>query len=312
MINYNNNIDSLKKYKHVHMIGIGGISMSGIAEILHNFGIFVTGSDVTRSKITDKLSSHGIFITIGHDTKLVSQADLVVYSAAVKQDDPELLEAKKNNIEIVSILDDEYPNILRNIYDPPIFLYLKGNKKILNKMSIAIIGCREARDYGKKIAKNFAYNLSKNNINIISGLAKGIDTCAHLGAIYAKEKTIAVLGSGINVIYPKENLYLVQKILENEGVIISEYPLGTAPEKRNFVARNRIISGMSRGVLVVEAKKKSGTLITVDFALNEGRDIFVIPGDISSENSFGTNDLIKQGGKLVTDFTEILEEYEFK
>ncbi len=218
----------------------------------------------------------------------------------------------KNNIEIVSILDDEYPNILRNIYDPPIFLYLKGNKKILNKMSIAIIGCREARDYGKKIAKNFAYNLSKNNINIISGLAKGIDTCAHLGAIYAKEKTIAVLGSGINVIYPKENLYLVQKILENEGVIISEYPLGTAPEKRNFVARNRIISGMSRGVLVVEAKKKSGTLITVDFALNEGRDIFVIPGDISSENSFGTNDLIKQGGKLVTDFTEILEEYEFK
>lgn len=218
----------------------------------------------------------------------------------------------KNNIEIVSILDDEYPNILRNIYDPPIFLYLKGNKKILNKMSIAIIGCREARDYGKKIAKNFAYNLSKNNINIISGLAKGIDTCAHLGAIYAKEKTIAVLGSGINVIYPKENLYLVQKILENEGVIISEYPLGTAPEKRNFVARNRIISGMSRGVLVVEAKKKSGTLITVDFALNEGRDIFVIPGDISSENSFGTNDLIKQGGKLVTNFTEILEEYEFK
>lgn len=218
----------------------------------------------------------------------------------------------KNNIEIVSILDDEYPNILRNIYDPPIFLYLKGNKKILNKMSIAIIGCREARDYGKKIAKNFAYNLSKNNINIISGLAKGIDTCAHLGAIYAKEKTIAVLGSGINVIYPKENLYLVQKILENEGVIISEYPLGTAPEKRNFVARNRIISGMSRGVLVVEAKKKSGTLITVDFALDEGRDIFVIPGDISLENSFGTNDLIKQGGKLVTDFTEILEEYEFK
>lgn len=218
----------------------------------------------------------------------------------------------KNNIEIVSILDDEYPNILRNIYDPPIFLYLKGNKKILNKMSIAIIGCREARDYGKKIAKNFAYNLSKNNINIISGLAKGIDTCAHLGAIYAKEKTIAVLGSGINVIYPKENLYLVQKILENEGVIISEYSLGTAPEKRNFVARNRIISGMSRGVLVVEAKKKSGTLITVDFALDEGRDIFVIPGDISLENSFGTNDLIKQGGKLVTDFTEILEEYEFK
>lgn len=218
----------------------------------------------------------------------------------------------KNNIEIVSILDDEYPNILRNIYDPPIFLYLKGNKKILNKMSIAIIGCREARDYGKKIAKNFAYNLSKNNINIISGLAKGIDTCAHLGAIYAKEKTIAVLGSGINVIYPKENLYLVQKILENDGVIISEYPLGTAPEKRNFVARNRIISGMSRGVLVVEAKKKSGTLITVDFALDEGRDIFVIPGDISLENSFGTNDLIKQGGKLVTDFTEILEEYEFK
>jgi len=213
---------------------------------------------------------------------------------------------EKNHIDIISIQDEEYPKLLKEIYDPPICLYIKGNKEVLNNNSIAIIGCREASNYGLSVANRFAYNLSKQNINIISGLARGIDSEAHLGAVKANQKTIAVLGNGLDSIYPKENIKLVQNILNSGGAIISEYPLGTKPKKENFPARNRIISGMSKGVLVVEAKEKSGTLITVDFALEQGRDVFVIPGNVDSKNSVGTNDLIKQGAKLVTSWEECI------
>lgn len=182
-----------------------------------------------------------------------------------------------NEIDIISILDKKYPAILREIYNPPICLYIKGNKEILNNHNIAIVGCRESSDYGRRIAQKFSNELVKQNINIVSGLAKGIDSYAHLGALYGKGKTIAVLGNGLDTIYPQENKYLAKKIIENNGAIISEYPLGTNPQKMNFPARNRIISGISKGILVVEAKKKSGTLITVDFALEQGRDVFVVP-----------------------------------
>lgn len=214
---------------------------------------------------------------------------------------------KKNNIDIISIEDKEYPNILKEIYDPPICLYIRGDKEILNNKSISIVGCRQATNYGREVARNFAYNISKQDINIISGLAVGIDSEAHLGAVRANKKTVAVLGNGLDTIYPKENINLSQKILDSGGAIISEYPLGTKPQKENFPARNRIISGMSSGLLVVEAKEKSGTLITVDFALEQGRDVFVVPGNITSENSAGTNDLIRQGAKLVTDWRECME-----
>ena len=216
---------------------------------------------------------------------------------------------KENNIKIISIEDEEYPVLLKNIYNPPINLYIRGNKNILNNLSIGIIGCRDFSEYGKRIAEKFSYHISKNNINIISGLAYGIDSFAHIGAIMAKQRTIAILGNGLDTIYPKENIKIANKILELEGAIISEFPLGTRPQKINFPSRNRIISGMSKGILVVEAKEKSGTLITVDFALEQGRDVFVIPGNIDSENSVGTNELIKQGAKLVTDWKEIVEEY---
>ena len=215
----------------------------------------------------------------------------------------------KNSIDIISIEDKEYPELLKHIYDPPINLYIRGNKEVLNMASIAIVGCRDASDYGLKNAKKFAYDLSKSGFNIVSGLARGIDSASHLGAVNAKGKTIAVLGNGLDFIYPKENVRLAQEILEMGGAIISEYPLGTKPDKMNFPARNRIISGMCNGILVVEAKERSGTLITLDFALEQGREIFAIPGNIDSENSFGTNDIIKQGAKLVTYAKEIVEEY---
>ena len=245
----------------------------------------------------------------------------------------------KNDIDIISIYDKEYPTILKQIYDPPISLYCKGDKTILNKKSIGIVGCREVTEYGKGAAKYFAYYLAKQNINVISGLAKGVDSYAHIGAVCAQAeennpqeelnnpqerennsqvkncphvdnfkncgKTVAVLGNGLDIVYPKENEYLAKQIIEKGGAILSEYPLGTKPEKMNFPARNRIISGMSEGILVVEAKEKSGTLITVDFALEQGRDVFVVPGNINSVNSVGTNRLIQQGARLVTNYSEI-------
>ena len=212
----------------------------------------------------------------------------------------------KHNIKIITIEDNEYPKNLKEIYDYPISLYIKGNKNILNQeKNIAIIGCREYSQYGKNRALYFSYNLAKENVIITSGLAKGIDSFSHIGTIQAKGKTIAVLGNGLDTIYPKENAKLADKIIQNNGAIISEYPLGTKPEKMNFPERNRIISGISKGIIVIEAKKKSGTMLTVDFALEQGKDIYAVPGNINSINSTGTNDLIKQGAKLVTHFTEI-------
>lgn len=210
----------------------------------------------------------------------------------------------ENNIKIININEREYPQALKEIYDPPISLYVKGNIEKLNNKNIGIVGCRECTEYGKKSAEYFAYNLSKQNINIVSGLAKGIDSYAHLGSLNTGN-TIAVLGNGLDIIYPKENLELANEIIKRGGTIISEYPCGTKPDKMKFPARNRIISGISKGVIVVEAKEKSGTLITVDFALEQGRDVFVVPGNINSINSVGTNDLIKQGARLVTTYEDI-------
>lgn len=218
---------------------------------------------------------------------------------------------QKNKIDIININVESYPQQLKKIYDAPISLYIKGNKEILNSKALAIVGCREASDYGKKAAKYFAYNLAQDKFNIVSGLAKGVDSYAHLGSLCVENKkscgkTIAVVGNGLDTIYPSENKELADKIIESGGAIISEYPLGTKPDKMNFPARNRIISGISDGVIVVEAKERSGTLITVDFALEQGRDVFVVPGNINSINSVGTNDLIKQGAKLVTTYKDII------
>lgn len=201
-----------------------------------------------------------------------------------------------------------YPERLRNIEDPPKELYCLGNLELLNyKNNIAMIGSRNCSSYGERAAKDFAYNLAKVDICIVSGLAKGIDSFSHIGALNAKGKTIAVLGSGLDNIYPKENIKLVEEIIKNNGLVISEYPLGTKPLKYHFPARNRIISGLSDSVLVVEARRSSGTNITVDFALEQGKDIFVIPGNIYSKTSDGTNFLITEGAIPVLNYKDILK-----
>ena len=201
-----------------------------------------------------------------------------------------------------------YPERLRNISSPPKQLYCLGNLELLNyKNNIAIIGSRNCSLYGERAAKDFAFNLAKNNVCIVSGLAKGIDSFAHIGTLNAKGKTIAVLGSGLDNIYPKENIKLVEEIIKNNGLVISEYPLGTKPLKYHFPARNRIISGLSDSILVVEARRNSGTNITVGFALEQGKDVFVIPGNIYSKTSDGTNFLITEGAIPVLSYKDIID-----
>ena len=213
-------------------------------------------------------------------------------------------------IEEISIESNEYPELLRNIYEAPLRLYILGNKEILKQKNIAIVGTRNATEYGKKVALQFSKSLSESGINIVSGMALGIDTYAHKGCMLPNNsgKTIAVLGSGIDVIYPKQNRELAKQIIYSGGCIVTEYPIGTKPEKLNFPKRNRIISGLSKGVLVVEADEKSGALITADFAIEQGKEVFAIPGNIFDKTSKGTNNLIKEGAKLVSSYQEILEE----
>ncbi len=184
---------------------------------------------------------------------------------------------KENNIELIHIYDKYYPQELNKIYDKPIILYVKGNKEILNQFKLAIIGCREHTKYGEIVAKRLSYEIAKNKIVTVSGLAKGIDSISHTETLRANGKTIAIIGSGIDNIYPAENTKLADEIIKKGGVIVSEYVIGTKPQKMNFPARNRIISGLSNGVVVIEAKKKSGTMITVDFALEQGKEVFAVP-----------------------------------
>lgn len=212
----------------------------------------------------------------------------------------------KNNIKIVPFCDEMYPQKLNFIQNKPIVLFMKGNTQNINNESVAIVGSRMASLYGKKNAYYFSHELAKRNVNIVSGLAKGIDSYSHIGALKAKGKTIAVIGCGIDKIYPKENEKLYHEILKNDGLIISEYIVGTKPEKINFPRRNRIISGISNAVIVVEASEKSGSLITANYAINQGKEVWAIPGNINQSNSVGTNELIKDGANVLTKLGDII------
>lgn len=211
----------------------------------------------------------------------------------------------------ITIENEKYPDKLRKIKNPPKQLYLKGNVELLNKNIISIIGSRNCTENGKKLAKKFASELSNQGFVIASGMAKGIDSQAHIGTLEAKGKTIAVLGNGLNCIFPKENKELYDEILKNDGLIISEYSPDTEPSSELFLERNRIVSGISIGILVVEAAFRSGTSVTAKFAKEQGKKIFGLPHEIGDRHGIGTNKLIRQGATLVTSTIEIIEEFEF-
>lgn len=217
----------------------------------------------------------------------------------------ELIQSKQ--VVVICKNDKAYPELLKEISDAPLVLYVQGNPQILNEPSIAIVGSRRASLYGLGIAQSFATQMAQSGLCIVSGMARGIDTAAHQGALRARGITAAVLGCGLNHIYPPENAQLAQAIKQS-GAVVSEFPMETPPASFNFPRRNRIISGLSQGVLVVEAALKSGALITSDFAIEQGRDVFAVPGKVGESAAQGTNHLIQQGAKLVTSTNDILQD----
>ena len=234
--------------------------------------------------------------------------------AALKEfrQDQALEKARKiigqTDLTVLTLLSPEYPPLLKSIYDPPPVLYCKGKPLEFDRPAIAVVGSRHSSQYGRTAARRISCELAIAGVIIISGMARGIDTMAHKGALDVKEGyTIAVLGGGVDYIYPSENTTIYNSILDN-GTIISEYPPGAKPSPGNFPARNRIVSGLSSGILVVEAGVKSGALITVDCALDQGREVYALPGNVGSPYSRGTNKLLKEGAKIVTSAEDILED----
>ncbi|NQT90829.1 MAG: DNA-protecting protein DprA [Candidatus Omnitrophica bacterium] len=214
---------------------------------------------------------------------------------------------RDHGVEVLTVFDDAYPADLKEIYDPPIVLYIKGRLYSPDSIAIAIVGSRRASLYGLMTAEKLAGQLAPYGVTVVSGMARGIDTASHKGAIAGGGRTIAVLGNGLASVYPPENKKLSDEIIKN-GALVSEFPMEMPPHKENFPRRNRVISGLTKGVVVVEAARRSGSLITADFALEQGRSVFSVPGAAGSITSCGTNNLIREGAKLAESAADILEE----
>ena len=232
--------------------------------------------------------------------KVLSSSNLLVRA------DHEIERLEKKGYFVLTIGDKRYPGYLREIFDPPLVLYCAGKTEILNEPAVSIVGARKPTPYGRAVAEKLASDLSSKGLVIVSGMARGIDSIAHWGAL-KEGRTMAVLGSGLNKVYPRENRHLFEKIADN-GIVLSEYPLDSPPLGYHFPLRNRIISGLSLAAVVIEATRKSGSLITARLALEQNREVMAVPGSITSHLSYGTNWLIKNGAKLVEDWRDVVEE----
>jgi DNA processing protein len=272
-----------------------GLGASRIRKLIDHFG---SAERVFHASLTE-LEASGM--------RAVSAQSLAT-GKSMELAQEELAKAADVKARIISLSDPEYPTRLKEIYDPPVILFVKGNVEILSQPGIAMVGTRHPTPYGMGMAERLGTDLANRGLVIISGMARGVDTASHRGVIAAKGKTVAVLGTGIDVMYPKENTRLAEQILALGGALISEFPVGTAPTPQNFPIRNRIISGMSVGVLVVEAAEYSGTRITSRCALEQNRDVYAVPGNVTNKNSWGPNTLIKQGAKLVATWEDVWEE----
>jgi DNA processing protein len=224
-----------------------------------------------------------------------------------KKVEKELYLLKEVGGKMMTINDESYPIRLKEIYDPPPLLYMRGELKKEDELAVAIVGSRKTTPYGRWMTEKMGQELARHRITIVSGMARGIDSLAHWGALSGGGRTVAVLGSGVDVVYPRDNRNLFNKIIDR-GAVLSEFPMGSPPEGGHFPKRNRIISGLSIGVVVVQASMESGSLITANYALEQGREVFAVPGNVGSESSRGTHRLIKEGAKLVESSEDILEE----
>ncbi len=226
--------------------------------------------------------------------------------------DVELERVRERNLQLLTWDSPEYPAYLREVPNAPPLLYLWGNLEEGDRLAVAVVGTRRLTRYGRQVTQDLVTGLVMNGVTIVSGLARGIDAIAHKTALELNGRTIAVLGSGLDSIYPAEHRQMAQQIAQGYGAVISEYGLGVKPEAKNFPPRNRVISGLSLGVIVIEAGERSGALITSNFALEQGREVFAVPGNINSPASMGTNRLIQEGAKLVTGIDDILDELNLK
>lgn len=238
------------------------------------------------------------------------QPTLDLFLETRKKLDPKLYleEVNKSGIKFLSIFDENYPKSLSQIYDPPVILYYKGDILLSDEKAIAVVGTRKMTGYGKAVTENFVKDLVNGGLTIVSGLARGVDSCAHQKTLNEGGRTLAILGGGLNNIYPPENISMSKQIIEGHGAIISEFPPDYPSMPGNFPARNRIISGLSKGVLVTEAAQDSGSLITARLALEQGKDVFAVPGPITSTLSRGGIELIREGARIVVEAQEILDE----
>jgi len=275
---------------------IGARTFLKLQKIFPNFGVLWHAKDkILREKLPEPIANSIIKLRKTVDPK------------------EEMLKLKKLGVSILTIKDKNYPRLLTEIADPPALLYVKGEIKAEDELAIAVVGSRKYSSYGARVTQEITAKLSEQGIAIISGLALGIDTFAHQAALEsASGRTIAVLGCGLDQIYPSSNQQLARRIINGRGAIISEYPIGTPALKYNFPVRNRIIAGLSLGVLVVEATLKSGTFLTAKSALEYNREVFAVPGSIYSANSEGANNLIKMGAKVVIDANDVLAELNIK
>jgi DNA processing protein len=274
---------------------IDGLGIRGCHRLIEHFG---SPQAAYMASLTE-LESCGVPARV---------AQAIFAQEALKDAEREVEEASKADCELIAFDSEDYPPLLKQIPDAPLLLYVRGDAKVLSQYAVAVVGSRRPSAYGSSVAHRLAHDLARRQLVVVSGLARGVDSAAHRGALEAQGKTVAVLGSGIDVIYPRENKRLADEIAKS-GAVISEFPLATGPTPENFPIRNRIISGLSLGVVVVEAAEYSGSLITARLALEQNREVYAVPGNITSAQSFGPNHLIKQGAKLVDQWMDVIEEF---
>ncbi len=274
---------------------IEGLGIRGAHKVIEHFG---SPQAAYMASLTE-LESCGVPARV---------AQAIFAQAGMKDAERVVQEVAKADCRLLAFDNADYPPLLKQIPDAPLLLYVRGDAKVLSQHAVAMVGSRRPSAYGSSVAHRLAHDLAARQLVLVSGLARGVDSAAHRGALEANGKTVAVLGSGLDVIYPRENKGLAGQIAKS-GALISEFPLGTGPTPENFPIRNRIISGLSLGVVVVEAAEYSGSLITARLAVDQNREVFAVPGNITSALSFGPNHLIKQGAKLVDQWMDVVEEF---